>query len=133
MPKKPRLRTLMDSQHVKGSETLHKSAQQYFCHIFWSLWKKISSKNSVLVVSENFRLFVNILKPDDKYFLSVKYEPLTQTIQMQLHRHQKIFAQFFSAFPESTKDFEYFETNDEPQRLFRSEIINCKSQGYLNA
>ena len=72
MPKKQRIRTLMDSQHVKGSETLHKSAQQYFCHIFWSLWKKISSKNSVLVVSEILRLFVNILTPDEKYSLSVK-------------------------------------------------------------
>ena len=34
MPKKPRVRTLMDSQHVKGSERLLKSARQYFCHFF---------------------------------------------------------------------------------------------------
>ena len=34
MPKKPGVRTLIDSEHVKGSETLHKSARQYFCHIF---------------------------------------------------------------------------------------------------
>ena len=34
MPKKPRVRTLMDSQQVKGSETLLKSARQCFCHIF---------------------------------------------------------------------------------------------------
>ena len=72
MPKKPRVRTLMDSQHVKGSETLLKSARQNFCHIFWSFRKKISSKNSVLVVSEILRLFVNILTPDDKYSLLVK-------------------------------------------------------------
>ena len=72
MPKKIPVRNLMDSQHVKVSERLLKSARQYFCHIFWSLWKKISSKNSVLVVSEILRLFVNILTPDDKYSLSVK-------------------------------------------------------------
>ena len=72
MPKKIRVRNLMDSQHVNVSERLLKSARQYFCHIFWSLWKKISSKNSVLVVSEILRLFVNILTPDDKYSLSVK-------------------------------------------------------------
>ena len=29
-----RMRTLIDFQRVKGSETLHKSARQYFCHIF---------------------------------------------------------------------------------------------------
>ena len=72
MLKKPRLRTLMDRQHVKGYETPQKSAEQYFCQVFLSLWEKISSKNSVLVVSEILTLFVNILTPDDKYFLSVK-------------------------------------------------------------
>ena len=40
--------------------------------IFCSLWKNFSSKNSVLVVCEILRLFVNILTPDDKYSLSVK-------------------------------------------------------------
>ena len=34
--------------------------------------KKISSKNSVLLVPETLRLLVNILTPDDKYSLSVK-------------------------------------------------------------
>ena len=73
MSKKPSVRTLMDSQHVKGSETLLKSARQYFCLFFFlSPWKEISSKNFVLVVSEILRLFVNILTPDDKYSLSVK-------------------------------------------------------------
>ena len=62
----------MDSQHLKTSETLLKSAQQYFYHIFWSLSKKITTKNSVLVVFEILRLFVNILTPNDKYSLSVK-------------------------------------------------------------
>ena len=72
MPKKPRVRTLMDSQHVKGSQTLLKSAQQNFCHTFRSFMKKINSKNSVLVVSKILRLFLNIFTPGDKYSLSVK-------------------------------------------------------------
>ena len=72
MEKKPRVRTRMDSQHVKVSERPIKCAQQYFSQIFRSLWKKISRKNSVLVASETLRLFVNILTPDDKSFLSVK-------------------------------------------------------------
>ena len=72
MPKKPRVITLIDRQHVKGSETLHESPPQFFCHIFWWLWKEISSKNSLLVVSVILRLFVNILSPDNKYSLSVK-------------------------------------------------------------
>ena len=75
MPKKPRLRTLMDRQHVKefkGSKSLLTSARQYSCHIFLSLRKSISPKKSVLVVSEILRLFVNILTPNDKYSLLVK-------------------------------------------------------------
>ena len=72
MQKKPSVRTLMESQDVKESDILLKSARKYFCHIFYSLLKEISSKNSVLVVSEMLRLFVNILTPDDKYSLSVK-------------------------------------------------------------
>ena len=60
MPKKPGARTLMDSQHVKRFETLDKSARHFSCQILWSLWKKITSKNFVLVVSEILRLFVPI-------------------------------------------------------------------------
>ena len=72
MPTKPRVRTLMDTQDVQGSETLLKSSQQYFCRISWSLSKKFSSKNSVLVVSEILRLFVNLLTSDDESSLPVK-------------------------------------------------------------
>ena len=64
--------TLMGRQHFKGSETLLKSARQYFYDLFWTLWKKITSKNSFLGVSEILRLFVSILTPDNKYIASVK-------------------------------------------------------------
>ena len=69
MPKNRRVRTLMDSQHVKGFETLLKSPRQYFSHIFCSFRKKIIPKNPFLVVSEILGLFVNILTPDEKYYL----------------------------------------------------------------
>ena len=72
MPKKLQVRTLMDSQHVKGKDTLLKSARQYFCDIFWSLWNKISSKNFFLEVSEILSVFLSILTHENKYLLSVK-------------------------------------------------------------
>ena len=72
MPKKPLVRTLMDNQHVKGSETLFKSELHYFYYIFWSFRKKISSENYVLGVSEILRLFLSILTPNEMYCLSVK-------------------------------------------------------------
>ena len=72
MLKKPHVTTLINRQHVKRSQTLLKSLRQYFGYIFWSLWKKISSKNPFLEVSEVLRLFFNILTPDEKYFFSEK-------------------------------------------------------------
>ena len=69
---KTRIRILMDSQHVKGSETLLKTARQYFCDIFWSLSRKISSINAFFEVSQVLRLFRCILTPDNMYILSVK-------------------------------------------------------------
>ena len=44
MPKKPRVRTLMDSQHVKGSERLLKSSRQYLCHVFYHCERKSAPK-----------------------------------------------------------------------------------------
>ena len=35
---------------------------------------------------------------------------------MQLSRNQKTFSEFFFAFAESTKNFEYFGKKDEPLR-----------------
>ena len=72
MTTKPRVRTLKESQRVKGPETLIKSAQPDFGHLFWSPWKLFSSENSVLVLSEILWLFVNILTNSEMYCLSVK-------------------------------------------------------------
>ena len=52
---------------------------------------------------------------------------------MLLCQNQKIFSQLFPAFLESTLNLNYFETKDEPQRLFVYEIIDWKKGGYLNA
>ena len=47
----------MDSQHVKGTETLIKIAQHHFCQIFLTLWKKISSTNSKSIISKSKKIF----------------------------------------------------------------------------
>ena len=48
--KKHRSRTPSDCQHVKGSQTLVKSASGHFHHIFSSLWETLISKISDLVI-----------------------------------------------------------------------------------
>ena len=95
MAKKPRVRTLMGSQHVKGFKTLLKSARQYFCHIFWSLWNKTRSTNSVLVWSGILRLFLNILTPDEKYSLSVKAKVYRTQFKWRYLKIKKYFLNFF--------------------------------------
>ena len=73
MTKKPLSEDLCTVNMLKSPKhCLNKSAGHYFCHIFSSLWKETSSKNSVLAVCEISRLFVNILTPDHNYSLSVK-------------------------------------------------------------
>ena len=98
MPKKALLRTLMDSQQVKGSERLLKSAREYFCHIFWSPRLTISSKNFVLVVFEILRLFVNILRPNENFCLSVKVSVLRNQFKCNYFRIKKHFLNFFLHF-----------------------------------
>ena len=99
MPEKTRVRTLMDTQHVKGSQKLLKSATHYFRNIFLSLRKEISSKNSVLVVSEILRLFVNILTPNDKYSLSVKAGVYRNQLKSNYLKIKRYFPNFSLHFP----------------------------------
>ena len=56
----------------RPKDCLNKSAGHLSCNVFWSLLNEISSENSVLVVSEILRLFVNILTPGEKCSISVK-------------------------------------------------------------
>ena len=49
---------------------------------------------------------------------------------MQLSPNQKIFSEFFSAFPESALKFRILWEKDNPQRLFVSEIKERKNTGY---
>ena len=39
---------------------------------------------------------------------------------------------FLLHFQNVYKNLEYFEKKDELQRLFVSEVIDCKKRGYLN-
>ena len=57
---------------LKGPKDCPNLHDSFFVIFFWTVWKKISSKISVLVLSEILTLFVNILTPGEKYCLSGK-------------------------------------------------------------
>ena len=52
---------------------------------------------------------------------------------MLLSQNQNISSESFSAFTDSTENLKSFQKKDEPRRLFVSEIMDYKKQGYLNA
>ena len=64
------------------------------------------------MISQISRLFPNTLIADAKYFL-LNTENLTQPIQMQVSKKQKIFSEFIAAFLKSSLNFEHFQEKDD--------------------
>ena len=74
MYKKHPFRTLLDNQHVKRSQTLVKSAWQYFYDFFRHSERKWFGKKPLLVICEILWHLVNTLSTDDKFlFVIVKF------------------------------------------------------------
>ena len=109
MSKKPRFRTPFDSQHVKGSQTLVKSAWHQFYHIFSPLWAKLTWIISLLVICQILGHFRNTLTANEKYSLRNR-ELARQPIQMQLSKKQIPFSKFLEAYLKLTSILEEFET-----------------------
>ena len=94
MPKISRFKGSFKKQHGKCAQTLLKCQGQLLYHIYWSLWRQLSYKKSLLVISKISRLFLNTLSADGKYSL-LNRDNLKQPIQMQLSRKRKTFSDFF--------------------------------------
>ena len=83
LSKKQCLRTSLESQHVKASETIVKSAWEHFYQTFSSLPGEMILKMFRWAKFEILGLFLNTLTADDKY-LVWHYERLQFPIQMQV-------------------------------------------------
>ena len=97
MPKKSRFKGSFKKQHHKCAQTLLKCQGQLLYHIYWSLLRQLSYKKSLLLICKISRLFINTLSADNMYSFFNR-ENLTQPIQMQLSRKEKIFLNFFLHF-----------------------------------
>ena len=128
MPKKSRFIGSFKKEHGKCARTLLKCQGQLLYHIYWSLWRELSYKKSLLVIWKISRLFPNTLSADGKYSL-LNRDNLTQPIQMQLSRKQKIFSEFFCAFLKSNLNFEHFQTKDDSHSWGVSKITESEKQG----
>ena len=95
--KSPVSEHLLTVNILKGSETVLKPAEQYFCHIFWCLWKEIGWKIFFSSIS-NLETVCYHIDTRWQVFSRSKSECLTQPIQMQLSPNRKLFAQCFQHF-----------------------------------
>ena len=105
---KSRFKGSFKKQHGKCAQTLLKFAWQNLCHIYWSLWRQLTFKKSLLVIWKISRLLPNTLSWDGKDSL-LNRDNLTQAIQMQWSRKQKAFSAFFPSFLKSNLNFEHFQ------------------------
>ena len=126
--KKSLFKGFYKKQHGKCAQTLLKCEGQLLYDIHWSMWRQLSSKESLLVICKISRLFPNTLSTDGKYPLFNRGN-LTQPFQMQLALKQKTFSQFFSAFLKSSLNFEHFQKKDDPRGWYISEITDSEKCG----
>ena len=107
MSKKSRFRRPFNKQHDKQSQTLLKSERQHLCHIYWSLWRKLSFRKSLQVICKILGLFVNTLTTNDKYSVLNRVN-LTQPIQIQLSNTPNLFVNLFLLFSNLDQIFNIF-------------------------
>ena len=125
---KTRFKGSFKKQHGKCAQTLFKFAWQNLYHIYWSLWRQLTFKKSLLVICKISRLFPNTLSGDGKYSL-LNRDNLTQPIQIQLSRKQKTFSEFFAAFLNSGLNLEHFQAKDDSHSWGISKITESEKQG----
>ena len=101
MSKKSRFRRSLEKQH--GKRKL-KFERQHLYHIYWSMWRQLTYKKSVLVICNTS----NTSSADGSYSL-LNTDNLTQPIQMRVSERQRTFSRFFLAFLKSSLNFEHFE------------------------
>ena len=91
----------------------------------------MSWKKSVLATAEIFRLFVNMLTPDDKY--SRHYmEIFLQQLQTTLSQKWKSFCRLLVAFLKWLLNLEHSEKKEEYPSLIITEIIGSERDNYLS-
>ena len=123
-----RLKWSFKKQHLKRAQTLLKFGCQHLYHIYWSLWRQLTFKKPLLVISKISRRFPNTLSANEKYSL-LNRNNLTQPIQIQVSRKQKNFSQFFCAFLKSSLNFEHFLKKDDRHCWWISKITDTENPG----
>ena len=123
--KKLFLKRPFNKWHGKQAETLLKSPRHDLYHIYWSLWRQLSWKKSLLSICKILELFLNTLTADDKYSLLNKGK-LTQSIHMHLSKKKKTFFQFVFPYLEFGLKFQHLEIKVDPHGICLCEITDSE-------
>ena len=86
---------------------------------------------SALVTSQIFRLFINTMTPDVKYFRR-NMQIFWQQLQTPLSQKENTFYPFLIAFLKCAWNLEYSGKKEEYPRLITTEIIASEIDAYLN-
>ena len=100
-----------------------KSEPHHLYHIYWSLWRQLSWKKSLLVVCKILRLFVNTYTAYGKYSLFNRHK-LVKHLQMQLSQKEKTFSPFSFAFWKSTF---IFKNSKRKMALIADVFLNLRT------
>ena len=113
-----------DKWHGKQTETLLKSEQQHLYHIYWSLSRQLSWKNSLLVICKMLELFVNPLTSIDLLFLiETSYSNIFRCNYL---RNEKYFLNFFG-ISKFRFNFEHFQKKKK-MRLIANVFLNLQTR-----
>ena len=115
-------------QHGKWAKTLLKFEWDHLYHIYWSLWRTLTCKNSLLEICKISKLFSDTLSADGNYSL-LNWDNLTQPIPMQLSQKQRTLSRFFCGFLKYSLNFELFSKKDDFHRSDISEITDSEIHG----
>ena len=126
--KKSCFRRPYDKQHGKRSRTLLKYPREPSYHFFWSIWKRLSWKNSLLVICKILEHFVKLFNADDNYCRLIT-DNLMQSIKMKLSKEKKSFSDLFSQFSSLRLNFEHFEKKDDFHSLCFYETTDSEMRG----
>ena len=128
MSKKSRFRGSSDMWHGKRAETLSKSNRQHLQYIYWTLWRQLRWKMSLLVICKILGLFVNPLTADNNYCLLNRGNK-QQHFQMQLSQKRKIFFRLFFAFSKFRFSFEQLQEKDDPHSWCIFGLVESDKRG----
>ena len=118
--------------HSKRTKTLFQFQWQHIYHIYWSLWRQLTCKRSLLVIRKILNLFPNTLSANGKYF-PLNGDNLTQQTQIQLSgQKKKNFLNFFSPFLKSSLDFALFQIKCDSHSSDICEITDSEKHGLIN-